>query len=189
MSRPSRRQGREAALQLLYQVDLTGDSGDKAFEAYWASWPDEDREGDIREFAEHLVRFVLTSGKRIDEAIDAAAKNWDLERFSRVDLNLLRLGVAELFASPEVPPPVVINEAVEIAHRFSDEKAAAFINGVLDRVARDSGLIAGAARPAQRPKAPTVAVSKGTARTPRTSKTSSRGPGAGRPANGEGSKG
>lgn len=176
MSRPSRRQGREAALQLLYQVDLTGDAGDKAFEAYWASWSGEDKDESTREFAEHLVRFVLTSGKRIDEAIDAAAKNWDLERFSRVDLNLLRLGVAELLGSPEVPPPVVINEAVEIAHRFSDEKAAAFINGVLDRVARDAGLIAGGPKPARRPKEATVAVSKGTARTPRTSK----GPGAGR---------
>jgi len=168
VSRPSRRQAREAALQLLYQVDLTGDSGDKSFEAYWDSWAEADKDERTREFAEHLVRFVLTDGKRIDEAIDAAAKNWDLERFSRVDLNLLRLGVAELLGSPEVPPPVVINEAVEIAHRFSDEKAAAFINGVLDRVARDAGLIASGPRATRAPKeGAAVPVSKGTARTPR----------------------
>ena len=86
-------------------------------------------------------RLVLADRARIDAAIDAAAANWDLARFSRVDLNLLRLAVGELFGSPEVPAPVVINEAVEIAHRFSDEKAASFINGVLDRVARDSGRI------------------------------------------------
>lgn len=142
MSRVSRRRAREAALQLLYQVDLTGDAGDTAFASYWKSWPEEEQDPRLREFAETLVRFVLSDEKRIDAAIDAAARNWDLDRFSRVDLNLLRLAVGELLGSPEVPAPVVINEAVEIAHRFSDEKAASFINGVLDRVARDTGRIA-----------------------------------------------
>ena len=142
MSRPSRRKAREAALQLLYQVDLTGDAGDNAFTAYWSSWTDVELDERTREFAETLVRFVLEQEDRIDKAIDAASRNWDLERFSRVDLNLLRLAVGELLGSPEVPAPVVINEAVEIAHRFSDEKSASFINGVLDRVARDAGRIA-----------------------------------------------
>ena len=142
MSRPSRRKAREATLQLLYQVDLTGDAGDSAFAAYWKSWPEVEQDPRTREFAETLVRFVLAEEKRIDAAIDAAARNWDLERFSRVDLNLLRLAVGELLGSPEVPAPVVINEAVEIAQRFSDEKSASFINGVLDRVARDLGRIA-----------------------------------------------
>jgi transcription antitermination protein NusB len=128
-------------LQLLYQVDLTGDAGDNAFTAYWSSWTDVELDERTREFAETLVRFVLSEEDRIDKAIDAAARNWDLERFSRVDLNLLRLAVGELLGSPEVPAPVVINEAVEIAHRFSDEKSASFINGVLDRVARDTGRI------------------------------------------------
>lgn len=142
MSRVSRRQGREAALQLLYQVDLTGDRGEAAFASYWKSWPEGEQDPRTREFAESLVRAVLTDAERIDAAIDAASVNWDLERFSRVDLNLLRLAVAELLGSPEVPAPVVINEAVEIARRFSDSKAAAFINGVLDRVAREAGRIA-----------------------------------------------
>jgi N utilization substance protein B len=141
VSRPSRRKAREAALQLLYQMDLTGQADDEAFAAYWKSWPEEEQDPRVREFAESLVRFVLSDENRIDAAIDAAARNWDLDRFSRVDLSLLRLAVGELFGSPEVPAPVVINEAVEIAHRFSDEKAASFINGVLDRVARDSGRI------------------------------------------------
>ena len=142
MSRPSRRKAREAALQLLYQVDLTGNSDDAAFAAYWQSWPEVEQDPLTREFAEARVRFVLSEEERIDAAIDAAARNWDLDRFSRVDLNLLRLAVGELLGCPEVPAPVVINEAVEIAHRFSDEKSASFINGVLDRVARDTGRIA-----------------------------------------------
>ncbi|HXC50352.1 MAG TPA: transcription antitermination factor NusB [Candidatus Limnocylindrales bacterium] len=141
MSKPSRRKAREAALQLLYQVDLTGNRDDDAFATYWQSWPEIELDPRTREFAETLVRFVLSDETRIDAAIDAAASNWDLDRFSRVDLNLLRLAVGELLGSPEVPAPVVINEAVEIAHRFSDEKAASFINGVLDRVARDTGRI------------------------------------------------
>lgn len=173
MSKPSRRQAREAALQLLYQVDLTGESGEKSFDAYWESWPEVEKDPRTREFSEQLVRFVLSDGGRIDAAIDAAAKNWDLERFSRVDLNLLRLAVAELLGSPEVPAPVVINEAVEIARRFSDEKAAAFINGVLDRVARDAGRLEGAAkgpRAVRPPEGPSIPVTKGAARTPRTAR-------------------
>lgn len=147
MSRPSRRQAREAALQLLYQVDLSGNCDEAAFAEYWKSWPEVEQDERTREFAEKLVRFVLADEDRIDAAIDVAAKNWDLDRFSRVDLNLLRLAVGELLCSPEVPAPVVINEAVEIAHRFSDERSASFINGVLDRVARDTGRIA--ARPSK----------------------------------------
>jgi N utilization substance protein B len=169
VSRPSRRQAREAALQLLYQVDLTGDSGDRAFGAYWDSWSEGAKDEATREFAEVLVRFVLSDGERIDAAIDAAAKNWDLDRFSRVDLNLLRLAVGELLGTPEVPAPVVINEAVEIARRFSDEKAASFINGVLDRVARDAGLLADRPSPSRAagPATAAVAVTKGSVRTPR----------------------
>ena len=142
MSRPSRRKAREAALQLLYQVDLTGNRDESAFDAYWESLPGLEQDIRTREFAESLVRFVLDDEGRIDAAIDSAARNWDLDRFSRVDLNLLRLAVGEMLGSPEVPAPVVINEAMEIARRFSDEKAVAFINGILDRVARDSGRIA-----------------------------------------------
>jgi len=138
----SRRQAREAALQLLYQMDLTGDRGDGAFESYWVSLQETLPDAGTREFAERLVRLVLDDTVRIDAAIDRAATNWDIDRFSRVDLSLLRLAVGELLGAPEVPAPVVINEAVEIARRFSDERAASFVNGVLDRVARDAGRLA-----------------------------------------------
>jgi N utilization substance protein B len=123
-------------------MDLTGERSEDAFSSYWKSWPEIEEDPESREFAESIVRFVLSEPERIDEAIDRAASNWDIGRFSRVDLSLLRLSVAELLGSPEVPAAVVINEAVEIAHRFSDEKSASFINGVLDRVARDAGRIA-----------------------------------------------
>lgn len=139
MSRPSRRRAREAALQLLYQADLSGEDGESARASFWDARPEGDRDAATREFAEALVDYVLADEGPIDAAIDAAARNWDLDRFSRVDLALLRLAVGELLGFPDVPAPVVINEAVEVARRFSDEKSASFINGVLDRVARDTG--------------------------------------------------
>jgi len=141
--RSSRRRGREAALQLLYQTAVSGEPDQDALELFWQSHPVADETGALREFAEELVRAVLQHSSRIDALIDEAAVNWDLDRLSRVDLSLLRLAVGELIAFPETPPPVVINEAVEIARRFSDEKAASFINGVLDRIAREQGSIRG----------------------------------------------
>lgn len=139
MIRPSRRRARESALQLLYQIDVTGDRHRRAIDEYWQSLPEGGHDDDTRRFAEDLLHWALENRERIDAAIDAAAVNWDLARLSRVDLNLLRLGVAELLHAPQTPVAVVINEAVELARRFSDEKAAAFINGVLDRAARDAG--------------------------------------------------
>ena len=141
MSRASRRKGREAALQLLYQIEVTGEDGSRGFESYWRSWPDGDQDEATREFAEELVGCVLREQARIDALIDTAAHHWDIDRFSRVDRNLLRLAVGEMVGPLATPAPVAINEAVEIARRFSDEKAAGFINGVLDRVARDLGCV------------------------------------------------
>jgi N utilization substance protein B len=73
--------------------------------------------------------------------IDSAASNWQLDRIARLDLSLLRAAVCELLYFPETPAAVVIDEAVEIARRFSDENAPAFVNGLLDRIARERGLV------------------------------------------------
>ncbi|MBI5506385.1 MAG: transcription antitermination factor NusB [Deltaproteobacteria bacterium] len=140
MSRSPRRKGREAALQLLYQVELTGDLSEATLELFWEQHPSEaarEEGASTRDFAESLVRGVMADRARIDALIDDAARNWDLERISRVDLSVLRLAVGEMLAMPETPTAVIINEAVEIARRFSDEKAASFINAVVDRVARE----------------------------------------------------
>ena len=143
MSRSARRKGREAALQLLYQVELTGgDLSDATLELFWEQHPsDAAREEGTssRVFAEQLVREALRDRGHIDALIDDATRNWDLDRISRVDLSLLRLAVVEILTMPETPAAVVINEAVEIARRFFDEKAASFINAVVDRIAREHG--------------------------------------------------
>ncbi len=149
MSRSPRRKGREAALQLLYQVELTGELSEAILELFWEQHPSQaakEEGASIREFAELLVKGVMADRTRIDGLIDSAARNWNLERLSRVDLSVLRLAVGEMLAMPETPAAVIINEAVEIARRFSDEKAASFINAVVDRIARERG----AAKEAQR---------------------------------------
>jgi N utilization substance protein B len=141
-----RRRGREAALQQLYQIDVTGDESTEARDMFWLGRGDETETAELREFVDLLVGKVLTQRTKIDALIDAASKNWDVERFSKVDLALLRLSTAEILSSPEVPGEVVVNEAVEIARRFSDTKSASFINGVLDRIAREEGRLRGGSR-------------------------------------------
>jgi N utilization substance protein B len=94
----------------------------------------------VREFAQELVDGVRARLERIDGLIAASAEHWRLPRLSRVDLNLLRLATFELVARPDVPPSVVINEAIEIARRFGSDDSAAFVNGVLDHIAQVLGV-------------------------------------------------
>ncbi len=118
-----------------------GESSDPAFELYWQHLASGPVTAEERQFAEWIVTQVLQKRAELDRLIDAASDNWELPRLSRVDLNLLRLAVSELMCSPEVPAAVVVNEAVEIAQEFADVNSASFINGVLDRIAKQLGRI------------------------------------------------
>jgi N utilization substance protein B len=133
----SRRAARELALQALYQLDLLGDlaRAGAGLGTFWEHF-DADADDETREFARELVDGVCAAQERIDGLIGAAAEHWRLPRLSRVDLNLLRLGVYELLDRPEIPASVSLNEAVEIARRFGSDESAAFVNGVLDHIAR-----------------------------------------------------
>ena len=130
-----RHRAREAALRLLYQLELTGDDTDSALCTYWSELPPKLANG--RTYAEVLVSTVRSRTDEIDALIDAAASNWQLSRIARIDLCILRIAVAEMLLSDDAPIEVVIDEAVELARAYSDSEAPAFINGVLDRVARD----------------------------------------------------
>jgi transcription antitermination protein NusB len=130
----SRRKGRETALQILFQMDSSGVSADEAVELYFRHLSNAD-EG--KEFAELLVRRYDTEQSRIDGIIRDVSHHWRLERMTRVDRNILRLGVAELLECTEVPRRVTLNESVELAKRFGSEGSAGFVNGILDRVAND----------------------------------------------------
>jgi N utilization substance protein B len=130
-----RRQGRELALQLLYELDVrgTGDPGEIA-DDFWRrrTVPD-----DVRVFADGMVRGTKSHQAKIDELIVRFAEHWDLDRMAVVDRNILRAGIFELLWAPAVPPKVAINEALEIAKKFSTEESTRFINGILDRVRRE----------------------------------------------------
>jgi N utilization substance protein B len=135
MSAGNRRSGRAYALQLLYARD-----GDLASDVYGdtASWAQEfelDVDSQAQQFARDLVEAASARAAEIDQLITASSKNWRLDRMSRVDRNILRLGACELLTARDVPMKVVINEAVELAKRFGTAESSAFVNGVLDRIA------------------------------------------------------
>jgi N utilization substance protein B len=132
----ARTTAREAALQMLFAIDATGNDVDQAISDFWRELPG-DAEG--REYAEQLVRGVRDGSERLDERIRAASQNWRLERMARIDRNALRLGTYELLTRTDVPRAVVLDEAVELAKRFGGEESSKFVNGVLDRIADDLG--------------------------------------------------
>ena len=131
----SRRQARERALQALYQGEVAGESpGGEAL--FWSHFDADEEAGP---FARELVAGVRAERERIDALLVDALEHWDIRRLARVDLSLLRLSVYEMMARPEIPHAVTIDEAVEIAGRFGSAESPAFVNGVLDRVARTLG--------------------------------------------------
>lgn len=132
----ARSTAREAALQMLYAVDSTGNAVERVIAEFWAEAPG-DPEG--RAYADELVRGVMRDLERTDALIEAASENWRLPRMSRVDRNVLRIGAWELMTRNDVPRAVILDEAVETAKRFGNEESGAFVNGVLDRVADDCG--------------------------------------------------
>ena len=139
MTQGVRRTGRAYALQLLYARD--GDSATDVTGAAvsWADMFELEIDAPAQAFARDLVAAATERSAQIDELIASASKNWRIDRMSRVDRNILRLGACELLAFPDVPVKVVINEAVELAKRFGTAESSAFVNGVLDRIASAAG--------------------------------------------------
>ena len=147
-----RRDGRQAALQVLYQMDTVGYSAEAALKLYWGSLavadevPDgltgdeslpEQLDEETRAFADTLVRGFGERQEEIDATIRAVSHHWRLERMTRVDRNILRLATCELMLMPDVPRRVTLNEAIELAKLFGSEGSAGFVNGVLDRIASE----------------------------------------------------
>jgi N utilization substance protein B len=130
----TRRKSRELALQMLFQADMGGQSGDDVRRTFWRERDNID--ADVRGFAEDLFRVATDRRSEIDSLIETHAENWRMERMAAVDRNLLRAAVAELMGFPATPRAVVINEALEIARRFSSPESVQFINGVLDSVGK-----------------------------------------------------
>jgi N utilization substance protein B len=131
----TRRKSRELVLQMLFQSDMGKQTAEQVTKTFWAQRSDV--EDDARGFAEDLFRVANERLPEIDAAIQKHADNWRLERMAAVDRNVLRAGVAEFLGYPKTPKPVIINEALEIARKFSSPESVHFINGVLDSIAKD----------------------------------------------------
>lgn len=127
------------ALQMLFQADMGKQSPDQVRATFWAERKDVDEE--TRGFADDLFRIAKDESRssQIDALIEKHAANWRLERMAAVDRNLMRAAIAEMMGYPKTPKPVVINESLEIARKFSSPEAVNFINGVLDSVAKEIG--------------------------------------------------
>ena len=154
-----RRDARERAVQFLFQYDLNkSENLDESLRQFWdsqraaalaeekgpARWgqaqelpPPTAEEAAVQVFAEPLIRGTLEKLTEIDGRIQHYAKNWDLNRMAVVDRNVLRLAVYEMLYREDIPPVVSINEAVDIAKRFSTDESGRFVNGILDKIKGD----------------------------------------------------
>jgi N utilization substance protein B len=133
VSAGSRRKSRELAMQMLFQADLGKQSPDHVRATFWKSV--DKTEPEVRGFAEDLFRSAVANQEQIDELIAANSRHWRLERMPGVDRNLLRMAVGEMLAFKATPFPIVINEALEIARRYSAPESINFLNGILDAIA------------------------------------------------------
>jgi N utilization substance protein B len=136
-ARGPRRQAREAALQILYAAEVSQKLEPDVVEQVYREIIDEfSLPARCRERARELAVGVGLNLKRIDERISAASTRWKLHRIASVDRSILRIATYELLFDPETPTEVIIDEALEIARRFAGDASPAFVNGVLDVIAR-----------------------------------------------------
>jgi transcription antitermination protein NusB len=143
-----RRKARECALQMLFAADVSGTRGDELVRTFWSELADGEMEPGSQEFGTRLAIGTLANLEEVDERIRSRAEHWRISRMALVDRNVLRLAVYEFLHEP-TPRTVTINEALEIARRFSTYEATQFINGILDAIKRDLDQEA--------PESPTVA--------------------------------
>lgn len=129
-----RRRGREYALQMLFQMDLSGDAPEAVFGGFWDSQPTATDE--VRRFAEDLARGAWDAREILDRAIAQCAQNWRLERMAAVDRNVLRLAAFELLYRGDTPAAVAIDEAIEVGRKYGGEDSGRFVNGILDGLRR-----------------------------------------------------
>ncbi len=130
MTRRSR--GREVALQVLYQLEQNAGMPQAEVRRFIQRRLLNDRK--LAEFTEGLISGVKEHQPRIDAMISEAAENWRLDRMAAIDRNILRLGAFEMMFAQDVPPRVAINEALELAKRYSTAQSSRFVNGILDRL-------------------------------------------------------
>ncbi len=133
----TRHESRELALQFLYQQDSASRYPQPLPEAWKLFWAMQEYNEEARKFAEALATGVLEHHEAVDAKIKAYSQNWDFQRIAVVDRNILRIAVYELLFRDDIPPVVSINEAIDLAKKYSTEDSGRFVNGMLDRVKLD----------------------------------------------------
>ena len=126
-----RTQSRGYALQILYQIDMTGDSINDVLSRFWEGV---ECDSEVRDFAIQLVRGASENVAEIDALIAEYSEHWEIDRMPAIDRNILRSAIYELLYRSDIPRKVVINEAVETANRFSTPDSGKFVNGILDKL-------------------------------------------------------
>ncbi len=129
-----RTRSREFALQVLYQMDITHDNCDTSLSNFWQSQSEEFVDEGLKVFTGAIVKGVADNLETINGKIAQYAANWQLERMAVVDRNILRMGCFELIFRDDIPPKVSINEAVELAKKYSTQEAGKFVNAILDKI-------------------------------------------------------
>lgn len=139
-----RRKAREYALQFLYGIDFIktdipeGKIPDKIKEGLKIFWEEAGEQNpETRFFAEEIILGTISNIKEIDSIIKDVAEKWSIERMACIDRNILRFATYELLFRKDIPPIVTINEAIEIAKKYSTSESTAFINGILDKIAKE----------------------------------------------------
>lgn len=127
-----RTKAREYALKILYAIDIRKDDPDKYIEIFWKN--EEEKDSEVTDFANLLVRGVAANKAAIDKTISSYAANWELKRMAVTDRNILRFATYELLYTDDIPPKVAINEAIDIAKKYGDKDSGKFVNGVLDKI-------------------------------------------------------
>lgn len=132
-----RRKARECALQMLFQLDISTEKPSAAMLKRF--WSGHELDEDLKVFAEEIVKGVYKHREKINQKIRESAKNWSLDRMAAVDRNVIRIAAYEIFFRMDIPASVAINEAIEIAKKFGTDESGAFVNGILDSMARIAG--------------------------------------------------
>ena len=125
---------REYALQILYQIDITHDNYEASLSNFWQAHSEENIGEEIKNFTGELVKGAIDNIEKIDAQIAQYATNWQLKRMAVVDRNILRLASFELMFRDDIPLKVSINEAIELAKKYSGLEASKFVNGILDKI-------------------------------------------------------
>jgi transcription antitermination factor NusB len=134
----TRRTARELALKFLYQTEFNSEGPDSELNPFCER---ANVSQEIQNFTQALIKKFLLHEKEVDELLKKISAHWSPDRMAVIDRNIIRLGICELLFDSTTPPKVVINEAVEIAKKFGTEESPDFINGILDKILKDSKVV------------------------------------------------